>query len=153
MNPVNNLYLQDMKVSPLAFHGYCLTIATAYDYLRVQNSQMQVFRPFRARHIQALTHDVRKTLSEMPESPGTDYITDHLLAAVMSLALNSYMKLDSLRIHPVSRFRSPLAKAQYVNHYGQVTLVKAHWYAVTQMVNIRGGIRAINPYCSHLCQS
>lgn len=142
-----------MKTSPLAYYGYCLSLSTACDYLSIQSSQRQRFESFRARHIHATTRIVRKTLKNMPENPDSQHISDILLGSVLGLSTNHHIRVVLKKDRPVSRFRSPFAKAQYIDLYGGIPFVKAHWFAVVQMVNIKGGLGALgSPYVSITCQ-
>jgi len=139
-HPVNNINLMHMRSSPLAYFTYTVVISTNLDYLRPTNTTRNKHEALRAKNLHAATRLVRRMIQDMSHDPSSGCVTDELIGSVIALCANHQIKVICRTDWPSSRFRSPLATAQFVDMWGALPFIQPHRLAVVRLVELRGGL-------------
>ncbi|KIV89266.1 hypothetical protein PV10_08845 [Exophiala mesophila] len=137
-NPVSSKWFSFAMESPIAFHS--LVYATTLHVLNAHNGQeLTSDAPvLRLSHKVTTINLIKESLATLTGPP-----TDALLMAVIVLTIHGHRD-DTvyLDVHP----QSPLAKAQFLNVYGNMIHDEAHFKWIVYLIAHKGGLDAIELY-------
>lgn len=146
--PTFRHFLEDMSVSPIAYYGYQLSLLANMDWVHDHHPKKQLYMQIRVRNTYRTVRLVREYLEKLCGPP-----SDLLIIIVLILATAPTGEILSRSSLPVSRFRSPLADAQILDPYGQISNPMPHWTAFYHLVQLKGGLGGIGDRDSAaLCQ-
>jgi dsRNA-specific ribonuclease len=122
------------RTSPVAFYSFLYAISNHYDYVHhihdAASSTALMRLSYKAETIKLVNQMMNNLNKEVP---------DVLLAAVLVLASQG-PRVDS---GEVSRFRSPLATAQCLDHQGNLAFELEHTRGMLALVQLKGGLHNI----------
>jgi hypothetical protein len=141
-NPVNEPYLRDIRSSRLSFYAYLVACAENYELLSGVFAQQKSFAQLCLSYRHAFIGELNRELQGMTEP------SDDLLGAIIVLAGNAVMfagqeRLVPLRSLHVSRFRSPLSTAQFINVYSARPFASPHTEALVRLTVLKGGLSQV----------
>jgi len=120
------------RTSPLAFYSFVFAISNHYDYVhREATSSTALMR------LSYKTETI-KLVNQMLSNLDKD-VPDELLAAVLVLASQG----PRINAGKVSRFQSPLATAQCLDHQGNLSFEPEHVRGMITLVQLKGGLHNI----------
>jgi hypothetical protein len=122
------------RTSPVAFYSFVFAISNHYDYvhrIREATSSTTLIRlSYKIETIKLVNQMLRNLDKEVP---------DELLAAVLVLASQG----PRINAGKVSRFQSPLATAQCLDHQGNLAFEPEHARGMITLVQLKGGLHNI----------
>lgn len=122
------------RTSPVAFYSFLCAISNHYDYVQhvreAASSTALIRLSYKAETIKLVNQMLSNLDKEVP---------DELLAAVLVLASQG-RRIDA---GEVSRFQSPLATAQCLDHQGNLAFEPAHGRGMVALVQLKGGLHNI----------
>jgi hypothetical protein len=120
------------RTSPLAFYSFVFAISNHYDYVhREATSSTALMRlSYKTESIKLVNQMLSNLDKEVP---------DELLAAVLVLASQG----PRINAGKVSRFQSPLATAQCLDHQGNLSFEPEHVRGMITLVQLKGGLHNI----------
>ena len=133
-NPINQANLQAISSSPLAYHAY--TMASLGNHLSLIGPQA-----FTTAHTELILRHRVVTLrlinDEINRLQGPP--SDELIGAILVMAAaDPGNSVDHSRAQ-MSKFQSPLAKAQFLHVFGAQSIVRGHVMALTRLIPLKGG--------------
>ena len=141
-------FLEEMAVSPLAYHAYLISLLANFDWMYGDHPKKRFYTWLRTRSIYNTIRLVREHLQALKGPP-----SDQIITIVLILATVPPGNIQSHASLPVSRFRSPLADAQILDPYGTLQFPRSHWSAFYSLVQMKGGIdRMDDRKVAGLCQ-
>ena len=122
------------RTSPVAFYSFLYAISNHYDYVHgIREAASPTARMRLSYKIETI-----KLVNQMMNNLDKK-VPDELLAAVLVLASQG-PRVDS---REVSRFRSPLATAQCLDHQGNLAFELEHARGMVALVQLKGGLHSI----------
>jgi hypothetical protein len=120
------------RTSPVAFYSFVFAISNHYDYVhREATSSTTLMRlSYKTETIKLVNQMLSNLDKEVP---------DELLAAVLVLASQG----PRINAGKVSRFQSPLATAQCLDHQGNLSFEPEHAKGMVTLVQLKGGLHNI----------
>jgi len=122
------------RTSPVTFYSFLYAISTHYDYVHhiheAASSTALMRLSYKTETIKLVNQMMNHLDKEVP---------DELLAAVLVLASQG-PRIDA---GEVSRFQSPLATAQCLDHQGNLAFEPAHTRGMVALVQLKGGLHNI----------
>jgi hypothetical protein len=133
MNPINQIKLQAMYSSKLAYFAYTLAVVSSIWLLlgpdRVSKAHTELLLTHRVATLRLINTELASLKGGRP--------SEVLIGAVAVMAAND----PDFFIKPLhsrqSRFQSPLAKAQMLFFIGHAPLVSAHYKALNRLIHLR----------------
>ena len=132
------VFYAHMRSSKMAFYGYIIPITTGLNHMVADHPHKLMHEQMRIRNTSLLLQAIRESLQNFAEDT-----LDEIIAAVLILAANPRIRVDSRYSYPASRFQSPLAQAQILDLIGIPQLNRIHLSGLKQLVDLRGGIDKI----------
>ncbi len=130
-------WLEKMWARPVVMHAFLFGAIVHMDILR--SPRLSLDNPTR------LYHKVQTMRLLKEELKNPDKISlDELVLAVLTLGTNEVETMaNNIKEKFRSPFNSPLASVQWLDVYGSVTHIPEHTTAMRSVVNLRGGLEAI----------
>ena len=122
------------RTSPVAFYSFLYAISTHYDYVHRVREAASSTALMRLSYKTETIKLVNQMLSNLDKE-----VPDELLAAVLVLASQG-PRIDA---GEVSRFQSPLATAQCLDHQGNLAFEPEHVRGMMALVQLKGGLHNI----------
>jgi hypothetical protein len=122
------------RTSPVTFYAFLCAISTHYDYVH------RIHEAASATALMRLSYKTEtiKLVNQMMNNLDKE-VPDELLAAVLVLASQG----PRIGAGEVSRFQSPLATAQCLDHQGNLAFEPAHARGMAALVQLKGGLHNI----------
>jgi hypothetical protein len=134
LHPVHKDWMIAARTSPVAFYSFLYAISNHYDYvhrIREAASSTALMRlSYKTETIKLVNQMLNNLDMEVP---------DELLAAVLVLASQG-PRVDA---GEVSRFQSPLATVQCLDHQGNLAFEPEHARGMVALVQLKGGLHNI----------
>ena len=122
------------RTSPVVFYAFLHAISNHYDFVRgtqdASNSTALMRLSYKTQTIKLVNEMLSNLDKEVP---------DELLAAVLVLASQG----PCVGAGEVSRFKSPLASAQCLDHQGNLAFEPEHARGMVALVHLKGGLHNI----------
>ena len=134
LNPVNHANIQAIYSSPLAYYAYTMAVLGNFDFLHGPHADRSEHIRLQLSHRITTIKLINAAITEMTGPP-----PDELIGAVLVLAAADPENVIDHSLRPISRYRSPLARAQWLDVYGAQSLVPSHAMALVRLVQLKGG--------------
>lgn len=104
-NSASRDYLQRLKSGKLAFYAYFLSISLHFDFMQGQNEYLGHHSMLQLHYTNEATKLVQQLITQLPNNPTADDISDDLLASIISLSASSQMLVVPKRELYFGRFK------------------------------------------------
>ena len=122
------------RTSPVAFYSFVFAISNHYDYVHRIREATSSTTLIRLSYKTETIKLVNQILSNLDKG-----VPDELLAAVLVLASQG----PRVNAWKISRFQSPLATAQCLDHQGNLSFEPEHARGMIALVQLKGGLHNI----------
>lgn len=137
MTTLTRTWHSRMMNEPALYHAFIFAAAVHLDTLRRSN-KLSNSPEILAQKIQA----IRLVSQSLSKTDPKEVPSEDLLLAIVALAHNEMQNIppsDSM----YSPFSPPLKLAQWINVYGNMSIIYAHVDAIRQIVDMKGGLDKI----------
>ena len=134
LGTVHKEWMMSAMASPLLFYSFVYATSYHYDFVHDNHGTSSPTALLRLSYKTQVIKLVNNMLDNLSSG-----IPDELIASILVLAFQG-PRVDSSES---SRFQSPLATAQWINHHGSQMFEPEHAVALIQLVRLKGGLKEI----------
>jgi hypothetical protein len=132
--PIHKDWMMAARTSPVCFYGFLYAISNHYDYVNPTHEASSSTALMRLSYKTQTIKLVNAMLGNLDKE-----VPDELLAAVLVLASQG----PRVGAWERSPFPSPLAKAQCLDHQGNMAFEPEHAKGLVALVRLKGGLKNI----------
>ena len=134
LGPVHKAWMVSTRASPLLFYAFVYATSYHYDFVHDNQGTSSPTALLRLSYKTQVIKLVNEMLSDFSRG-----ISDELIASILVLAFQG----PRVKSSESSRFQSPMAAAQWINHHGSQIFEPEHAIALIQLVRLKGGLKEI----------